>query len=301
MWCCPKCLSPVVFSDPHRPWPPHSACDTCGFAAPLVDGIPCLAPELADSPLGSDLQHFSTLVKFEQSNFWFVNRARLITALIQKHFPRACDFFGIGRGTGSVLLALRTALPQLILAGSDLHSCGLAFARERLGPGVALLQMDARRIAARGQFDVIGAFDVIEHVAEDEQVLSEIFAALKPGGGTIIAVPQHPWLWSPEDDAAFHQRRYERGELESKLQKAGFRVWNSTSFNCMLVPLTVASRLVMILRARHGIGHEPLAELKIGDQLNRALSSVLRLEVILTCGGLRWLVGGSRFVVAQRP
>ena len=301
MWCCPKCLSPVVFSDPHRPWPPHSACDKCEFAVPLVDGIPCLAPELADTPLGFDLQHFSTLMKFEQSNFWFVNRARLITSLIQKYFPEACDFLEIGCGTGSVLLALQTALPQLILAGSDLHSCGLAFARQRLGPGVVLLQMDARRIAARGQFDVIGAFDVIEHVAEDEQVLSEIFAALKPGGGTIIAVPQHPWLWSPEDDAAFHQRRYARGELETKLEKAGFRVWNSTSFNCMLLPLMVASRLVMILRARHGIGHEPLAELKIGGRLNRALSSVLSLEVILTCAGLRWPAGGSRFVVAQRP
>ena len=301
MWCCPKCLAPATFSDPDWPWQPNWTCHTCGFAVPFIHGIPCLAPELTDTPVGFDLQHFSTLVKFEQSNFWFVNRARLITALIQKHFPQACDFLEIGCGTGSVLLALRTALPQLILAGSELHSCGLTFARQRLGPDVVLLQMDARRIAACGQFDVVGAFDVIEHVAEDEQVLSEIFAALKPGGGTIIAVPQHPWLWSPEDDAAFHQRRYARGELEGKLEKAGFRIWSSTSFNCMLLPLMVASRLVAILRARHGIGHEPLAEFKIGDRLNRALSSVLRLEVFLTCAGFRWPVGGSRFVVAQRP
>jgi SAM-dependent methyltransferase len=256
---------------------------------------------LADIPVGFDLQHFSTLVKFEQSNFWFVNRARLIAALIQKYFPRARDLLEIGSGTGSVLLALRTALPQLTLVGTELHSQGLAFARQRLGPGVVLLQMDARRIAARDEFDVIGAFDVIEHIAEDEHVLNEIFAALKRGGGTIITVPQHPWLWSPEDDAAFHQRRYARGELEAKVEKAGFRIWNSTSFNWLLLPVMVASRLVMILRARHGIGREPLAELKMGNRLNRALSSLLRLEVNLTCAGVRWPVGGSRFVVAQRP
>jgi SAM-dependent methyltransferase len=256
---------------------------------------------LTNTQTGFDLQNFSTLVKFEQSNFWFVNRARLITALMQKYFPRARELLEIGSGTGSVLLALRTAFPQLTLVGSEMHLRGLAFARQRLGPGVVLLQMDARRIAARDEFDVIGAFDVIEHIAEDEQVLNEIFAALKRGGGTIIAVPQHPWLWSPEDDAAFHQRRYARGELEAKVEKAGFRIWDSTSFNCLLLPLMVASRLVTILRVQHGTGREQLAELKVGNWLNRVLSSVLRVEVNLACAGVSWPVGGSRFVVAQRP
>src|SRR5262249_55958885 len=143
-----------------------------------------------------------------------VNRARLINLLLKRYFPHAGNLLEIGCGTGSVLLALRTAFPRLELAGSELFPRGLEFARQRLGSKVLLLQMDARAIPAVCEFDVIGAFDVIEHIEEDERVIGQIYTALKPGGGTIIAVPQHPCLWSPADDAARHQRRYVRGELE---------------------------------------------------------------------------------------
>jgi SAM-dependent methyltransferase len=301
MWCCPNCRAPAVFPDPRRPWPSDWTCDTCSFEAPLRDGIPCLAPTLIETVVGFDPKLFDRLAKVEDSNFWFVNRACLITALVRKHFLTAGRLLEIGCGTGSVLLALRDAFPQLVLTGSELHPEGLAFARRRLGPGVVLLQMDARRIPAVGEFDVIGAFDVIEHVVEDEQILNEIYAALKPAGCAIIAVPQHQWLWSPADDAAVHQRRYARGELEAKMQKSGFRVLRSTSFNSLLLPLMVASRLIMKQRSRHGVEIDPLQELQVAGWSNRALSALLGLEVSMTMAGLSWPVGGSRFVVAQRP
>jgi len=186
------------------------------------------------------------------------------------------------------------------LLGSEQYPRGLVLARRRLGNGVTLLQMDARAVPAREEFDIIGAFDVLEHIPEDGHVLAQIRAALKPGGGTIISVPQHPWLWSPADDAACHQRRYARDELETKLEKAGLRVLQSTSFNALLLPLMMASRTTMNLRARYDSKPDPLSEFNIGPSLNRALSSVLRLEVALTSAGTRWPLGGSRFVVAQR-
>jgi hypothetical protein len=48
--------------------------------------------------------------------------------------------------------------------------------------------------------------------------------AARPGGGVILAVPQHPFLWSDFDEKAHHVRRYRRGELEQKTEKAGMRV-----------------------------------------------------------------------------
>jgi 2-polyprenyl-3-methyl-5-hydroxy-6-metoxy-1,4-benzoquinol methylase len=102
--------------------------------------------------------------------------------------------------------------------------------------------------------------DVLEHVKEDERVIGQIHGALKPGGGAIIAVPQHPWLWSPADEAACHQRRYIRNELERKLQNAGFEILRSTSFNALLLPAMFASRIVMIAKARLGEAFSPLSE-----------------------------------------
>jgi len=160
--------------------------------------------------------------------------------------------------------------------------------------------MDARAIPARDHFDVIGAFDVIEHIPEDETVLRAIHAALKPGGGAMIAVPQHPWLWSPLDDAGRHQRRYRRGELEGKLERTGFAVVHSTSFNAVLLPLLVASRALMKRRAARGKAVDPLGETRAPGWLNGVLSMALRAEVALSAAGVRWPAGGSRVVVARK-
>ena len=79
--------------------------------------------------------------------------------------------------------------------------------------------MDARRIPFEREFDVVGAFDVLEHIVEDEDVLGQMFKATRPGGGLLVTVPQHPFLWSASDEHAMHQRRYSRAELRRKVER----------------------------------------------------------------------------------
>jgi SAM-dependent methyltransferase len=296
MWCCPGCESELHLVGVDRP-AIDCKCHVCGFQIVHHDGFVCFAPELLDRAEGFDPALFEMLARIEETNFWFVNRARLITALLHQYFPAARNILEIGCGTGSVLLALRRALPKLRLAGSELNPRGLQIARKRLGD-VLLVQMDARRIPTRSEFDVIGAFDVIEHINEDDSVLEQMHAALKPGGGLIVTVPQHRWLWSKTDDAAHHMRRYERGEMERKLGKtaSGFRILRSTSYTSLLLPVMILSRLLR----RGGSEAGPFAELQVSGWLNRALSSVLWLEIELTRSGLNWPIGGSRVIVAQR-
>jgi len=78
--------------------------------------------------------------------------------------------------------------------------------------------MDVRRIPFREEFDVIGAFDVLEHVKEDEEVLLQMYQATRKRGGILVTVPHHPFLWSPVDDYARHVRRYKTLELKDKGQ-----------------------------------------------------------------------------------
>src|SRR5690606_38364130 len=134
----------------------------------------------------------------------------------------------IGCGSGFVLSAIRNALPQASLTATEIYAYGLHYAAARTTPPSEFLQMDARQLPFKQEFDLVGAFDVLEHIEEHETVVQNIKQSLKPGGGVIITVPQHPLLWSKNDDIACHKRRYTRHELSELLQKNGFEICQST-------------------------------------------------------------------------
>jgi SAM-dependent methyltransferase len=255
-----------------------------------------LAPELADTVSGFDPVSFTRLADLEASHFWFVARNELIVGLSHRFFPEARRFLEIGCGNGAVLNALKGSRHWERLVGSDLHPTGLARARERMPRDVELVQMNALAIPALAAFDLIGAFDIVEHVADDEGVLRAIRRALRTGGGTIILVPQHPWLWSGADEIAHHQRRYRRGELETKLRRNGFQILSSFSYTAILLPLLVASRIKARIRPS---GQDVSREVTLHPAINAALLAILRAEVRLTLAGVRWPAGGSRVVVAR--
>ena len=86
------------------------------------------------------------------------------------------------------------------------------------------------------EFDAIGAFDVLEHIVDDEMVLRETNKALKSGGGLLLTVPQHQFLWSAADESARHVRRYSSRDLREKVERAGFKVIRMTSFVSFCYP-----------------------------------------------------------------
>jgi len=264
----------------------------------MADGIPLLAPELADTISGFDPAGFSALAAVEDTNFWFVPRNRLIAGLIAKYFPQARRFLEIGCGNGYVLAGVAGLREWEILVGSELHPIALRTARARLGRRAQFVQMDARKILARDAFDLIGAFDVLEHIEEDEMVLAAMHQALCPGGGVLIAVPQHPFLWSQVDENAHHVRRYRRGEMERKLESAGFEILFSASYTALLLPLMAASRF----RKRRSApdGSQVISEIDVSTTLNGALKWLLQREVSATLSGFRFPAGGSRVVAARR-
>ncbi len=271
-------------------------CPACGFAPDAVLGFTAFAGELPAQDIGYDAARFEVVAEAEQEHFWFRSRTKLIVWALRRHFPRAQSLLEVGCGTGNVLAALAGEAEAPRLVGSEAHATGLAFAARR-APGAELLQMDARRIPYRDEFDVVGAFDVIEHIEEDERVLREMFAACRPGGGIIVTVPQHPWLWSYRDEFARHRRRYHRADLLRKLASAGFgRAW-TTSFVTLLLPLMVLSRL----RQRTPAHFDASSDLRIGPMANGVLGAVMALERRLIDAGFSLPAGGSLLAIAYKP
>lgn len=271
-------------------------CPHCGASPDFSFGYLTFAPELASASDSFDADLFAPLARYEAGNFWFENRNRLLIWALERYFPAARSFLEIGCGTGFVLAGIRQRLPRLSLSGSDIFSQGLSFAQARI-PDASLYQMDARRIPFEEEFDVIGAFDVLEHITEDETVLVEMYRATRPGGGVMLTVPQHPFLWSALDEHAMHKRRYTRRDLVEKVRRAGFRIVRLTSFVSLLLPAMVLSRLA---KQRSDEPFDPFAEFKISPRANAALSRLLGFERFLITSGLTLPAGGSLLVVAMR-
>lgn len=288
MRLCPNCRHAFEGAD----W----NCPACGTAPPAPNGIPLLAPELESDASAYPQEVFDLLLTAEAGSFWFRSRNRILQWALARYFPRADSMLEVGCGTGFVLQGLQQRFPALHLTGSELSSHGLAVAASRLA-GVELLQMDARAIPFRDHFAVVGAFDVLEHIPEDESVLRELHKALLPGGGLLVTVPQHPALWSAVDVYAHHARRYRRRELVAKLQRTGFEILHATSFVSLALPLLVLSRLRH--RARRA-ARDAVAEVALPPWMDRILGGLMRLEFGLLRAGISLPAGGSLLVVARR-
>lgn len=257
-----------------------------------------LAKESAKSRAGFHAQAFSQLVQVEEGSFWFQARNQLIVWAVRRCFPQAESYLEIGCGTGFVLAAIKDTLSTARVCGSEIFPEGLLVARQRV-PEAEFFQMDARDIPFIEEYDLIGAFDVLEHIEEDAAVLRQFFRAVNPGGGLILTVPQHPSLWSDVDVYSRHQRRYTRKELTEKVRSAGFEVIYGTSFVSLLLPA------LWLMRVRKRTWAVPddksAAELQLGKATNAVLGKIMSVERFLIKRGISFSLGGSLLMLARKP
>jgi SAM-dependent methyltransferase len=244
---------------------------------------------------GFNADAFHRLAGIEDGNYWFESRNRLILWALRRYFPDAQSFFEMGCGTGFVLRGVDRAYPELELAGAEVMPAGLEIAKTRV-PHATLWLADARDFSAPRSFDVVGAFDVLEHLDDDAAALRGLYAATRPGGGLLITVPQHPQLWSHTDEYSCHVRRYRRSELAQRVESAGFEILRATSFVSLLLPLMALSR-----KRRPGRdGFDSMSEFRIPALANSCLKACLGVERLLIKAGVSWPVGGSLLMVARR-
>jgi SAM-dependent methyltransferase len=244
---------------------------------------------------GYDPALFEPTFEVEARSFWYRARTRLIVSTLRRHFPGARSLLELGAGTGVVLAGLREAAPELRLVGADLFAEGLEIARRQLPDDVELVELDARRVPYESEFDVVGAFDVLEHLDDDSAALEGMARAARQG--VLLLVPQHPRLWSELDVVAHHRRRYTRRGLTAKVRAAGLEVVAASSFVTTLLPAVLLSRAVRRLARRP---YDLFAELEPPRPLNAAFERILDAERFLIERGVSLPVGVSLLLVARK-
>ena len=284
MKVCPACDARFAAAD----W----VCPACEWRAARDGPIHLIEPGTGAD--GFSAEFFERLIRVESQHFWFRARNELIAWAVRRYFPGARTFPDAGAGTGQVTRAMRERLPQVQMTACEVFTAGLAWAG-RQQTRAELVCADVRRLPWENEFDVVGAFDVLEHVVEDVDAMRQLARAARPGGGVIVTVPQHQWLWSPIDDYSGHQRRYSRRLLVDRLASAGLHAVHVTSFMTLLLPVLMLSRL-----SRRDQPPDPDAETRIAPMTNRIGSALTAVERALLRTGASWPAGGSLLVVARR-
>lgn len=112
--------------------------------------------------------------------------------------------------------------------------------------------------AAEPGFDLVCAFEVLEHIADDVGALEQWREYLVPEGWILLSVPAHASQYGPSDEHAGHYRRYEKQELTDRLGRAGFRVEELRSYGVGLGSVLQQGRNVLARRRATNASPEEL-------------------------------------------
>jgi SAM-dependent methyltransferase len=181
------------------------------------------------------------MAKVQDSHWWYTARRKILATLIsQLHLPRHAKILEAGCGPGG-------NLPMLDKFGNvcalEPYAPAADIARSR---GNWLIKSGGlpSGIDYDGPFELIAAFDVIEHVEQDVEALAALRTRLGPNGRLLMTVPACPWLWSAHDEHNHHFRRYTRAHLATCLRNAGYEIERISYFNSLLFPLIAGVRLL---------------------------------------------------------
>ena len=265
-------------------------------------GAPGESPALAFNAGGYDPHFFEQLAGIEDKHFWFRARNHLILTLaraVTSSLAPCNRVLEIGCGTGNVLRVLEKAYPTSRVVGLELWFDGLRHARKR--SRAALVQGDIRHSPFGTQFDLLGMFDVLEHLPEDQETLQLAHELLRPGGNLLVTVPAHQSLWSYSDEAAHHCRRYSSTDLRQKLESAGFIIEFISNFMACVVPLVWCYRKLAELRRKtNTIQQLTSDEFRIVPIVNQLLMGGLYLEAKWVSRRHRLPIGTSLVAVARK-
>lgn len=287
---CIKCLDGVFSEGGNK-----LTCAKCGFKIPMQDGLVIFHP--VDSAIHGGMESciLDDVISFEDKHFWMKSRRDFIKSIFNKYVNYANKIIEIGAGTGSITRCLLENGYNDISVG-EVHLSGLEYARSY---GIKQrYQFDLMKTPFYEHFDVVGMFDVLEHIDDDDLAVKNIYKMLKPGGKAIVTVPAHKWLWSKQDAIAYHRRRYEAEQLKKLFEENGFNILETRAFFISILPLLYLRTFVD--RDNGVLKENDFKErFRVNPVINFILGQILPIENrLLANASPIW--GGSLLIVAER-
>ncbi|MEO6669551.1 MAG: class I SAM-dependent methyltransferase [Ferruginibacter sp.] len=226
-------------------------------------------------------EYVQQYAKLERQHWWFLVRQKIIVQFLQKHISQAgqkINILNIGAAAGA--------------SGEFLSAYGLVTSVETEPLFIDYLRkqnIDVTEASITNlpfndnSFDLVCAFDVIEHVEDHLQAMKEMQRVCKKGGGVCITVPAFKNLWSQHDVVNGHYRRYKKKDLELLFEKtAQLKPIETAYFNSLLfLPILITRKISNLFRGNKKELESDFTYFKTSPISNGLLKKIFGLELSL--------------------
>ena len=195
-------------------------------------------------------EHYHHTARLQSDHWWYEGRRNIFTDILTRlGIAENSRILEAGCGPGANLKMLQAFGAVSGFDPDDFavqHACECSKAEVETGNLPDNIPYD-------GPFDLVGAFDVIEHIEDDLGALQALQNKMEVDGYALFTVPAHQWLWSRHDDINHHKRRYSLAQFRKVLEAAGYDIQKISYYNMWLFPLAVSVRFLKKLLNREDV------------------------------------------------
>ncbi len=220
---------------------------------------------------------YARLAEYEQNYWWHQGRLEIIQTYMKRasrNSPNSA-ILNVGCGTGGTIDMLEKFGK---VDNVDTSDEAIAFMK-RLGYGGITKVDDIDLPFGDKIYDIVGAFDVLEHIEDHKSALSEWKRVLKDDGAIVVTVPAYQWLWSAHDVSMHHWRRYTVKSLTAVAAEAGLRPERTSYAISFSLPLIAGFRLSS--KILHRRADSETSYVPVPRAINKLFTALLKVEAKL--------------------
>jgi len=240
-----------------------------------------------------DKKYSSDYKDYENSHWWFLARKEILLETMRlglRNNKQKRKLLNVGSASGTSSKWLKE-FGEVISVDISRFLC--ATAKMNSSEPVVCGALPNLPFSAQA-FEVICAFDTIEHVKEYKRSVAELYRILKPEGLLFVTVPAVRALWGSHDVINHHIKRFEKSELPKLF--SCFKNLRITYFNFFLFPLIYLFRKCEKIKPQRKTNFE-----MTGKGLSKIFYYIFVLEKVFLSKGVNFPIGASLLVVAQKP
>lgn len=220
-----------------------------------------------------NIAEYKKMSEIEDTYWWHTGRMNIIDKQLEKlsRGQKKFKILNIGCGTGGTI-------PTLEKYGKvvNIDTSPEALKFLKMKGYIGNLTTDYRLPFNDGEFDIVVALDVLEHIDQDRSSIDEWKRILRKKGKIIVTVPAYEFLWSGHDTSLHHQRRYTKNRLDWDLRKSSLIKIKNTYMITFSFFLVVGFRL--LYKSSRKNMTENTSYVNIPSIINRLFDRMLKVE-----------------------